>query len=233
MYLQFSIGNAKIIIIIPAEQKGCHPGSKGCKEQLMISKTIYEDCRRRNKNLSIAWIDYQKAFDSVLHSWVEKSIELVGVKGKIIRFCKLSMEKWNTRLILKTKQEVKQSQPIQIRRGIFQGDSLLPLFFCIALIPLINELNRADCGYQIHGTERKISHLLYMNDLKLLGRNENELKNEMKIVQTVSKDMNMNFGLEKCARICLKRGSGQSKLHVGSTFDNDIKELDREKHISI
>ena len=41
--------------------------------------------------------------------------------------------------------------------------------------------------------------------------------------------MNMNFGLEKCARICLKRGSVQSKMHVGSTFDNDIKELDSRK----
>jgi len=65
--------------------------------------------------------------------------------------------------------------------------------------------------------------------LKLLGKNENELKNEMKIVQTISKDINMNFGLEKCARICLKRGSVQIKLHVGSTFENDIKELDPRK----
>ena len=64
-----------------------------------------------------------------------------------------------------------------------------------------------------------------MDDLKLLGRNENDLKNEMKIVQTISKDMNMNVGLEKCARICLKRGSVQSKIPVGSTFENDIKEL--------
>ena len=80
-----------------------------------------------------------------------------------------------------------QSQPIQIRRGIFQGDSLSPLLFCIALIPLTNELNRADCGYQVHRTERKIRHLLYMDDLKLLGRNESELKNEIKIVQTISK----------------------------------------------
>jgi len=160
---------------------------------------------------------------------VEKSIELVGVNSKIVRFCKLSMEKWNTRLILKSKQEVMQSQPIQIRRGIFQGDTLSALLFSIALSPLTDELNRADCGYQVHGTERKISHLLYMDDLKLLGRNENELKNELKIVQTISKDMNMNFGLEKCARICLKRGSFQSKMHVGSTFDNDIKELDLRK----
>jgi len=122
-----------------------------------------------------------------------------------------------------------QSQPIPIRRGIFQGDSLSPLLFCNALIPLTNELNRADCGYQVHGTERKMSHLLYMDDFKLLGRNENDLGNEMKIVQTVSKDINMNFGSEKCARICLKRGSVQSKMHIGSTFENDIKELDPRK----
>ena len=55
------------------------------------------------------------------------------------------------------------------------------IIFCTALIPLTNELNRADCGYQVHGTERNISNLFYMDDLKLLGRNENELKNEMKI----------------------------------------------------
>jgi hypothetical protein len=74
---------------------------------------------------------------------MEKSIVLVGVNNKIVRFCKLFMEKRNTRLILKTKQEVMQSPPIQIRRGIFQGDSHSPLLFCIALIPLTNELSRA------------------------------------------------------------------------------------------
>ena len=104
------------------------------------------------------------------------------------------MEKWNTRLFFKTKQEVKQSQPIQIRRGIFQGDSLSPLLFCIALITLTNELNRADCGYQVHGTESKISHLLYMDDLKLLAKNEDNLDNEITIVKAISKDINTNFG---------------------------------------
>ena len=68
-----------------------------------------------------------------------------------------------------------------------------------------------------------------MDDLKLLGRNENDLKNEIKIVQTISRDININFGLEKCARICLKRGRVQSKMHVGDAFENDIKELDPRK----
>ena len=47
--------------LLPAEQKGCHPGSKVCKDNLMKSEAIYEYCRRRNKNLRRAWIDYQKA----------------------------------------------------------------------------------------------------------------------------------------------------------------------------
>ena len=71
-----------------------------------------------------------------------------------------------------------------------------------------------------------------MDDLTLLGRNENDLKSEMKIVQTVSKDVNMNFGLEKCARICLKRGSVQSKMRIGSTFENDINVLEPTGYVT-
>jgi hypothetical protein len=54
-------------------------------------------------------------------------------------------------------------------KEIFQDDSLLPILFCIALIPLSHELNRFKCGYQVYGTERKIHHLLYMDNLKLIG----------------------------------------------------------------
>jgi hypothetical protein len=39
----------------------------------------------------------------------------------------------------------------------------------------------------------------------------------------------MNFGLEKCATMCLKGGRIQSKMHIESTFENDIKEPDPRK----
>jgi hypothetical protein len=143
---------------------------------------------------------------------------------------KIFMEKWKTRLFLKNKGGSNAvTTHSDTKRNIRNGFSFTFLLFCTALIPLTIELNRADCGYQVHGTERKISHLLYMDDLKLLGRNENDLENEIKIVQTLSKVINMNFGLEKCGRICLKRGRVQSKMHIGSTYKNDIKELDRGK----
>jgi hypothetical protein len=52
------------------------------------------------------------------------------------------------------------------------------------------------------------------HNLKLLGRNENDLKNEIKIVQTISKNINMNFSLEKCSRIFLKSGRVQNKYET-------------------
>jgi hypothetical protein len=42
-----------------------------------------------------------------------------------------------------------------------------------------------------------------MDDLELLGRSEDDLDNEIKIVKANSKATNRNLGLEKCARIRL------------------------------
>jgi hypothetical protein len=63
--------------LIPKEQKGCRRGTNGCKDQLLISKAILQECKRRKKNFSMAWTDYQKAFDKVPHSWIIKSLELI------------------------------------------------------------------------------------------------------------------------------------------------------------
>ena len=43
-----------------------------------------------------------------------------------------------------------------------------------------------------------------MDGLKLLGRSEDELENEIKIENAISKEVNMNFGLQICAIIYLK-----------------------------
>jgi len=85
------------------------------------------------------------------------------------------------------------------------GGLSFTITFCKACIPLTKELNRADCGYQVYRIERKINHLLYMDDLKLLARSEDDLEKEICIAKATSKHININFGLEKCARTCFKK----------------------------
>ena len=62
----------------------------------------------------------------------------------------------------------------------FQGDSLSPLLLCIFLIPL-TELHRLNTGYEEHTTKTKISHL-YMDDLKLIAKSEEELQKQIQTV---------------------------------------------------
>jgi hypothetical protein len=91
-----------------------------------------------------------------------------------------------------------QSRFIKIDRGVFQGDSVSPLHLCLALFPVAHELNRSKCGYQVNGTEVKC-HLLHMDDLKLIGRSEKKLRNEIRIVKkTIASDIEIEFGLETC-----------------------------------
>ena len=61
-------------------------------------------------------------------------------------------------------------------------------------------------------------------------------------MKAISKDININFGLERCASICLKKGRVQSKIYIGNTIAKCIKELgpreaykylDREKSYDI
>ena len=68
------------------------------------------------------------------------------------------------------------------------------------------QLNRMNTGYEQHTTKTKISHLLYMDDLKLIVKSEEELQTQIQTVKTFSDDIHMEFGLEKCAKIAFKRG---------------------------
>ena len=49
------------------EQRGGEKDCNRCKDQSMINNDILENCRKRRKNLSTAWIDYKKTLDSVPH----------------------------------------------------------------------------------------------------------------------------------------------------------------------
>ena len=104
----------------------------------------------------MAWIVYQKAFDRVPHSWIIKSLELIWVNNKVISFTKKVMSYWRKRMRLHTENKLIETKDIKIQYGIFQGDSLSALLFCICLIPLTEQLNRLNTGYEEHTTKTSL-----------------------------------------------------------------------------
>jgi hypothetical protein len=104
--------------LMPNEQKGCCGGLIGCKVQLRISKAILQECKSKKKNVCMEWIDYKKVFDSVPHSWIIKSLQLIGINNKIISFNRKATNYCKTSTCLHTEGKIIQCVPLATEPGI-------------------------------------------------------------------------------------------------------------------
>jgi len=64
-----------------------------------------------------------------------------------------------------------------------------------------------------------------MADLKLIVKREEELQKEMQVVRTFSDDIHMEFGMDKCAKIVLKRGKLVQSQNLILDFNREIQQL--------
>jgi len=76
---------------------------------------------------------------------------------------------------------------IKYKRGIFQGDSLSPLLFCLALSPISHRLRRTK-GFVASGMPGPLTHLFFVDDLKVYASSRENL----------NKVVGMALGLNKC-----------------------------------
>ena len=95
---------------------------------------------------------------------------------------------------------------MNINRGIFHGDALSPLLFVISLIPLRLVLRRMKKRSSFQKGKSKLNHLLFMDDLKLCGSNQNEIDSLVRTVEIVIKNIGMTFVIDMCGVLAMNRG---------------------------
>ncbi|KAL1448163.1 hypothetical protein WDU94_000554 [Cyamophila willieti] len=134
------------------------------------------------------------------------------------------MKTWRTRISIKTTSQNILTEVVNIKRGIFQGDSLSALWFCIALNPLSNTLNRTDIGFKIKQQStinHTVNHLMYMDDIKLYAETKDQLNNLIRVTEYFSRDIHMEFGIEKCKIQTVERGKW-SQSDAYTTIDQEV-----------
>lgn len=223
--------------IMAWQQNGCKAKAKGSKEWLILDSVVANHARVKKRNLSVAWIDYRKAFDSVPHSWLIQVLEVYKIDEGVVGVLKHLMSSWKTSLTLDIGQVHYKTSEVQIKRGIFQGDSLSPLWFCMAVNPLSTMLESSTYGYIISRRPAlKMSHLLFMDDLKVYAANPEQLKGQLELVSKFSRSISMEFGLEKCAFVHIKGGKIQNSSNItllDSSSFTPLPLLDKYKYLGI
>ena len=98
----------------------------------------------------------------VPNSWIIECLDLFGVAENIKRLLVNSMGKWK---VVRCSGNSELGE-VDIKKDIFQGDSLSPLEFVLALIPLSLILRKVEAAYEFSESKENINRLLFINDLK-------------------------------------------------------------------
>ena len=56
--------------LMEGQQRRAKSGCFGTMDNLLIDREVILDCQRGKRNLSMAWIEVRKAYDSVDHDWL-------------------------------------------------------------------------------------------------------------------------------------------------------------------
>ncbi len=214
--------------ILPLEQKAIRRGRRGCLDALMFDEALVREARRDRRSLSVAWIDYRKAFDMVPHAWIDAMLKAIRAPKEVRRTVRGLIPKWRSSISLETVDGWRRV-PIVFKRGIYQGESLSPLLFCLAGSPLSEALREGEgVGFRSKFHATPVTHQLYVDDLKLYAESKEMLERMVGVAEEISTAVGMEFGLKKCAVAHLKNGRVKAEGGVGLGAQARIEEVDQD-----
>ena len=211
--------------LLPLEQKALRKGARGCMDALAIDTTVTEEVKWGKKNLNVAWVDFRKAYDQVPHKCLKRCLRVIRAPTVVRRAIQQLIPLWKSDLHVMG-EESKVKIPIEFKRGLFQGDSLSPLLFCLAISP-ISVMLREGQGHQSPHVGR-VTHLFFMDDLKAYEDDYEEMESTLEMVESAAQAVGMELGAQKCGVAHIKRGRVTERGGIATRL-NQIRELTQEE----
>uniref|UniRef100_A0AC34FXB8 Reverse transcriptase domain-containing protein n=1 Tax=Panagrolaimus sp. ES5 TaxID=591445 RepID=A0AC34FXB8_9BILA len=112
--------------------------------------------------LYVVFIDFKKAFDSVELPAIWEALERFGIDAGNIELIKMIYANGSSSVHVGS-----SSVPINVQKGVRQGDTLSPLLFILVLQLALNQVNW-NTGININGSI--LGHLDFADDIALLSQ---------------------------------------------------------------
>ncbi|TKR73976.1 hypothetical protein L596_021211 [Steinernema carpocapsae] len=173
----------------PIEQAGFR---KNCSttEHLQAVNLLLQKAREYRFSIFMAFIDYEKAFDSVECVAIWNAAQRQGVHPKLVKLLQKIYEEASSRI-----QVGRAQVPIEVQRGVRQGDTISPKLFNAALEETFKELSWEDRGLNING--RRLSNLRFADNIVLIAESEEELQQLVAEQQEASRRSGLKINREK------------------------------------
>ncbi|XP_046978621.1 uncharacterized protein LOC124544203 [Vanessa cardui] len=128
--------------VYPEAQCGFRAG-RSTTDMIFTLRQIQEKCREQQTPLIIAFVDLNKAFDTVSREGLFELLEIVGCPPKLLKLIRSFHEETKGSAVF----DGKMSEPFDMRRGVRQGCVLAPTLFGIFFSLLL----KVACGDKQQG----------------------------------------------------------------------------------
>lgn len=195
--------------LLHEEQAGFRPGYSTIDNIFNIMAIVQKYLTKPRGRIYIAFVDFSKAFDSIIHDHLWVSLLNNGIHGK---FMNVIRSMYNSLLsCVKTQDGLTTMFPCGL--GTRQGCILSPLLFVLFLNQFITQLKEKNLpGIQISQEFPSIQALFYADDLSQLGDTVNRLQIQLNELSSFCTNWGMQVNINKTKIMVFRRGGVVRKV---------------------
>ncbi|KAI8440939.1 hypothetical protein MSG28_009236 [Choristoneura fumiferana] len=174
----------------PPEQAGFRKGFSTI-DHIHTLRQIIQKTEEYNRPLCLAFVDYEKAFDSIETWAVLQSLQRCHIDYRYIEVLKSLYSSATMSIRLQDES----TQPIQLQRGVRQGDVISPKLFTNALEDVFKLLDWNRFGINING--EYITHLRFADDIVIMAESLEGLNTMLSDLSIVSQQVGLKMNMDK------------------------------------
>ena len=171
-------------------QNGFRKDRSGIDSAFTLNSILWKTLAKQKK-VSLAFLDLQKAYDSVCRDTLWKKLSKMGFGGQFLESLKsLYKEDFVT-----CEANGVTSKPVFLGRGLRQGCSLSPILFALYVADMSRDLHSSNLGVKMKKV--CVSCLFFADDVVLVARDADGLRVLLDIVQRHCVELDMKLSVSK------------------------------------
>ncbi|CAH2240333.1 jg25875 [Pararge aegeria aegeria] len=174
----------------PPEQAGFRKGFSTI-DHIHTLRQVIQKTQEYNRPLCLAFVDYEKALGSVETWAVLRSLQRCRIDYRYIEVLKCLYK--NATMSVRIQDQT--TKPIQLQRGVRQGDVISPKLFTAALEDVFKLLDWNGLGSNING--EYITQLRFADDVVIMAETLEDLNAMLNDLSRVSQQVGLRMNMSK------------------------------------
>lgn len=214
-----------------SEEQAGFRQERSCIDQVFVLSEVLQYRKRAAENSFCFFLDVRKAFDTVWRDGMMKKLREVGVEGKAWRIVKAIYSKVSSCVLV----DGERTEWFGTSRGVRQGCGLSTLLFDVFIDGLVKELEKENYGVTLGQNRKKLTSLLFADDVVLVANSEDELQRMVDVVAGFLKRWRLKENLGKCGVMRIFANDKQRPRSPGQlSFDGrPIPNVESYKYLGV